>query len=681
MNKLLYLTTYSVLFVCFWVSPLSSQTPTASFATWKDNKKAAYTIIHDDYSVDVTSIYKYADPLATSRGIKICFGAITSQCGATEWSNARTMISHGHECVNHSHNHLCGGTSCSGVGTYGPAQFATELGTSTQLIERNTGVRPRFFIHPYDEWTTEINNYLANLGYIGTRSGEFGVTNPDPFTDFMHVNFWAWSSSSTTTDLKESVDLAIAEGGYSMYEFHGISDNSFGPIPLVTYTNHLNYVKTQMNNGNIWSATASEAISYTMQRNAYKPTVQYDAASGLITVSFVSSKTLDPAVLKTPITLNINLNNFTGNYNATQNGVSLPSVKTGNILSVNVYPHKGRVLLSGLSNGNLGCLQASYFNNVNLSGSPISTRYETSVNNNWGTAAPNVTGLRADNFSVRWNGSFTAAQTGTHQFTVKADDGVRLWVNNTLVINQWKDQVATSYTASVSLKQGIVNTIKMEYYEKTGNAVAQLSLKAPNKTSQIMLFSPNCSTLSSAQSANIVSLDGRLDNNRAALQWAVNSLQAIDYYQIEKRNEKGEFTPLSIVNDDNQSTVRIYNFTDENLNEGDNDYRIQTIFTDNSIAPQYSSTLKINYLKPNSYNIFPNPAQNNVQIDLTQAVGKKVDIHIFSLMGKELYQEQIESATSAPHTINISPFEMGQYMLQINVAGQRSVTRKLVIGN
>ena len=536
-----------------------------------------------------------------------------------------------------------------------------------------------------------------------------------------------------------------------------------------------------------------------MQRDAYQPTVSYVASTGIITINFNNTKTIDATVLRTPVTLNINLNGITGTYTATQNGTTIPSVKTGNTVSVNVYPHKGAVKLtcsdcsgtstipnvtkltaapqtngaivswanptstfnnvlvvakegsgfttkptatsyiananytsiasafeggkvvyqgsgssvnvtglttnktyffrvyvrngtnwsngvetsattSGSTGSGLRCLQASYFNNVNLTGTPLAVRYETSINYNWGTSAPNIKGISANNFSIRWNGSFTATQTGNYFFTARADDGVRLWVNNSLIVNQWKDQSATSYTASIRLVQGKTYTIKMEYYERGGNAAAQLSWIVPTKTNQIMPFAANCTALASAQSTEIVSLDGRLTNNKAALQWVINTPKAIDYYQIEKRNAQGEFIPLSIVNDNNQSTMRLYNFVDEKLSEGDNDYRIQTIFADNNIPPQYSEVLKINYLKFNDYNVFPNPAQDNVQIDLSEAVGKRVDMRIFSIIGKELYREQIQSATNTPHVINLSSFEMGQYMIQINVAGQRPVTRKLIIG-
>jgi hypothetical protein len=347
MNKLIFILAMSFLGICFY-TPLSSQTPTASFATWKDNKKAAYSIIHDDYSDYVTGIFQYADPIATARGIKLCFGAITSACGPLEWANAKTMMSHGHECINHSHNHLCGGTAgqCSGLTTYGPANFATELDFSTQLIEINTGVRPRFFIHPYDASSGAIINYLTGLGYLGSRAGTQLTTNPSTFTDFMHLNFYVYDGTAAAlTSLNTAVNAAISTGGYAVREFHGIDDGSWSAMTATNYTSHLDYVKTKMNDGSIWSATPTEAITYKMQRDAFQPVVAYTASTGIINVTFNALKTIDPSVLRTPVTVNVNLNGVAGSYNVLQNNSNVVSTRVGNIISFNVYPNQGAVTL------------------------------------------------------------------------------------------------------------------------------------------------------------------------------------------------------------------------------------------------------------------------------------------------------------------------------------------------
>ena len=331
-----------------FVSLTSLHSQTASFANWKDNKKAAYTIVHDDFGDYVTGIYDHAYPIATARGIKFSFGAITGSCGATEWTKARTMMAAGHECINHSHSHKCGGTAsnCTGSLTYGPADFAVELDGSTQLIQTNTGVRPLFFIHPYDAYTQTVLDYLKNnLGYIGSRAGT-GSLNTTNFTNFMNLNFYGFDNSANAiSSLKTSVDEVIAASGYLMREFHGINDPSFAAITIANYTAHLDYVKTKMDNGLLWAAPVSEVITYKMQRDAYTIATPYTASTGTIDVNFTNIKTLNTAILKTPVTVNVNVGTIVGVFTATQGANSVPVIQNGNIVSFNVYPHQGNVVL------------------------------------------------------------------------------------------------------------------------------------------------------------------------------------------------------------------------------------------------------------------------------------------------------------------------------------------------
>ncbi len=321
---------------------------TAYFANWKDNKKAAYTIVHDDFGNYVTGIYDHAYPIATDRGIKFSFGAITSICGTTEWTKAKTMIAAGHECINHSHNHRCGGplADCGTTPTYSVADFPTELDLSTQLIQTNTGIRPIFFIHPYDTYTTAILDHLKNsLGYIGTRAGT-GSLNTTNFTNFMNLNFYGFDNShSAIAGLKTSVDDVIASGGYLMREFHGIADPSYASMTIKTYTNHCDYVQTKIADGSIWSATASEVLTYKMQRDAYTIGTVYTASTGTINVNFTNIQPINTAILRTPVTVNVNIGTITGSFTATQGATPINATRVGSIISFNVYPHQGNVIL------------------------------------------------------------------------------------------------------------------------------------------------------------------------------------------------------------------------------------------------------------------------------------------------------------------------------------------------
>jgi hypothetical protein len=123
----------------------------------------------------------------------------------------------------------------------------------------------------------------------------------------------------------------------------------------------------------------------------------------------------------------------------------------------------------------VGQFLAEYFNNTTLSGGPAFTTCVPSVNFNWGTAGPG-NGINTDQFSARWTGNFSFS-AGTYTFTATADDGIRLWVDGTLIIDQWKDQSATTYQATITFTAG-THAIKVEYYDNSGDAVAQLGWQA-----------------------------------------------------------------------------------------------------------------------------------------------------------------------------------------------------------
>lgn len=113
-----------------------------------------------------------------------------------------------------------------------------------------------------------------------------------------------------------------------------------------------------------------------------------------------------------------------------------------------------------------------YFANPNLSGTPALTGTTTDINFNWGFNSP-APGFPADFFSVRWVRNLTL-DPGRYRFTVRADDGVRLWVNNNLIIDQWRVQAATTYSAEIDLPGGSI-PVKMEYFENTERAEARLN--------------------------------------------------------------------------------------------------------------------------------------------------------------------------------------------------------------
>jgi glucose/arabinose dehydrogenase len=129
-------------------------------------------------------------------------------------------------------------------------------------------------------------------------------------------------------------------------------------------------------------------------------------------------------------------------------------------------------------------LSATYFNAMNLTGTSVA-RIDPTVNFDWATGSP-AAGIGINNFSVRWTGKVQAKVTGTNTFYTVSDDGVRLWVNGVLVIDNWTDHPPVENSGTISLTAGQLYDIKMEFYENIGGAVAQLLWSAPGLAKEVV---------------------------------------------------------------------------------------------------------------------------------------------------------------------------------------------------
>ncbi len=116
--------------------------------------------------------------------------------------------------------------------------------------------------------------------------------------------------------------------------------------------------------------------------------------------------------------------------------------------------------------------RGEYFANAQLSGSPVLTRNDVAINFTWGEDGP-APDMPADRFSVRWTRTLSF-DAGTYRFRVLVDDGARVYVDGTRVIDAWTNGAVREVTGDISLAAG-QHTVRVEYYEAAGDAVMQLS--------------------------------------------------------------------------------------------------------------------------------------------------------------------------------------------------------------
>ncbi len=115
---------------------------------------------------------------------------------------------------------------------------------------------------------------------------------------------------------------------------------------------------------------------------------------------------------------------------------------------------------------------ANYFNGINPAGTPLFTQQEpriaTGLDYNWGAASPDLSLVPASNWSARWVGSFRF-EAGNYIFRANADDGVRVYLNDQLVIDNWNIGYHEDSKRFVGIGAD-THTIRVEYYEQSGSA-------------------------------------------------------------------------------------------------------------------------------------------------------------------------------------------------------------------
>jgi glucose/arabinose dehydrogenase len=150
------------------------------------------------------------------------------------------------------------------------------------------------------------------------------------------------------------------------------------------------------------------------------------------------------------------------------------------------------------SGGGGNGLTGEYFTTPTLSGTSM-TRVDSTVDFVWGAAAP-LAGIPADHFSVRWTGQVMPQFSETYTFYTVSNDGVRLWINGTRIVNNWTNHGTTENQGTIALTAGQRYDVRMEFYEDTGNATARL-LWSSASTPKAVVPSPRLFTQAGTSTA------------------------------------------------------------------------------------------------------------------------------------------------------------------------------------
>ncbi|MGY3090658.1 outer membrane protein OmpA-like peptidoglycan-associated protein [Hymenobacter sp. UYAg731] len=109
----------------------------------------------------------------------------------------------------------------------------------------------------------------------------------------------------------------------------------------------------------------------------------------------------------------------------------------------------------------------------------VTRRYDATLAFNWGHAPP-APGLGAEYFSVRWTGWLVPPVSGRYVLHVAVDDGMRIWLNDKLVLNEWRPQPVRYFTTSILLKAGEPYKLRVDYFQDILDTSARVTWERPD---------------------------------------------------------------------------------------------------------------------------------------------------------------------------------------------------------
>lgn len=135
--------------------------------------------------------------------------------------------------------------------------------------------------------------------------------------------------------------------------------------------------------------------------------------------------------------------------------------------------------------GNGTGLKAEYYSDKNFT--ILKTiKVDPDINFDWGNRGLPVDGVAHNNFSVRWSGKIQPLYSGTYTLKTVSDDGIRLWINGRLLIDDFNVHSDKIDTCKIDFIAGQMYDIRIDYFQESGFARAELYWKSERQQEQIV---------------------------------------------------------------------------------------------------------------------------------------------------------------------------------------------------
>jgi outer membrane protein OmpA-like peptidoglycan-associated protein len=124
-------------------------------------------------------------------------------------------------------------------------------------------------------------------------------------------------------------------------------------------------------------------------------------------------------------------------------------------------------------------LRGDYYEGLNFDHF-VRTQRDAQLDFDWHEHSP-VPGVPPTSFTVRWTGWLVTPVTGHYILHITVDDGVRLWLNQRLLLDEWRGQYLSVYQVTVDLQAGQAYPLRLDYCQYSHTTRLLLSWERPRQ--------------------------------------------------------------------------------------------------------------------------------------------------------------------------------------------------------
>ena len=341
-------------------------------------------------------------------------------------------------------------------------------------------------------WYSTGNNAWNNPSVFGTVEfvADLKASNPTPHHGATGVKStlleWMEGRNAVSYDVYFGTNETPGANEF-MQNQTGTQYNVASLEPATTYYWRIDVVEAgTVRTGDIWSFTSAPLTAYDPDPYDGAKWINLDT---ILTWSAGMTAQTHDVYLGTDQDAVADADNSSDEYKGNQEQTTFdPGVlqakttyywRVDEIESDGVTKHKGDLWQFTALGAGAG-IKGEYFNNANLEGEPALVRIDDVINFDWGLESPDSL-LEINNFSVRWRAEVEVPYADTYTFitNIFLSDGIRLWVNGRLLIDNWAGDEPWERKADIDLPAGQAS-IKVEYFDSDHRAVARLSWESPS---------------------------------------------------------------------------------------------------------------------------------------------------------------------------------------------------------